>query len=115
MFWKCFNYNVTRGTNRANANNLAVNTTTTTGGSIELVLLEDDNNFDLFSNTLEDLFAHEETQLRKRVRVEDIEDKDDQVKFVNTSSIPITNSTTTTVAALNIMKVTKRSARPKKL
>jgi len=55
-------------------------------GSIEHALLEDDDDFDLFSNTLEDLLAHEETQLRKRVRVENIENENDSVKIVSIAS-----------------------------
>ena len=55
-------------------------------GSIEHALLEDDDDFDLFLNTLEDLLAHEETQLRKRVRVENIENENDSVKIVSIAS-----------------------------
>ena len=70
VYWKCPNYNATG--NRSTPSIPVANTTNLTGG-IEHVLLEDDDDFDLFSNTLEDLLAHEETQLRKRVRLEDIE------------------------------------------
>jgi len=69
FFWKCTNYNAT--SNRSNPSIPVANTTNLTG-EIEHALLEDDNDFDAFSNALDDHLVHEETQLRKRVRVEDI-------------------------------------------
>ena len=85
--------------------------TTNSSGSIEHILLEDNNDLDPFSNTLEDLLAHKETQLRKRVRVEDIEDKDDPVKIVS-----ITSSTSNpTISTGNSKSIAaKRPARPRK-
>jgi len=77
-------------------------------GDIEHVLLEEDDNFDLFSNTLEDLLVYEETQSKKIVRVEDIEDKDNPVKVVSSISNPsISTSNSNSIAA-------KRPARPRK-
>ena len=83
VFWKYPNYNIAG--NRSNPSIPVANTTNPSDG-IEPVLLEDDDDFDPFSNTFEDLLAHEETQSRKRVRVEDIEDKDDPVKIVSIAS-----------------------------
>ena len=73
--------------------------------------MEDDDNFDPFSNILEDLLAHEQTQSRKRVRVEDIEDEDDSVKIVSIAS-SASNSTISTGNSKSI--AAKRPARPRK-
>jgi len=76
VFWKCPNYNIAG--NQSNPS-IPVANTTNPSGSIEHVLLEDDD-FDSLSNTLQDLLAYEATQSRKKVRVEDIEDENDCVK-----------------------------------
>jgi len=95
--------------NRSNPS-ISVANTTNSSGSIEHVLLENDN-FDPFSNTLEDLLAHEETQSRKRVRVEDIEDKNDSVKIVSIAS----SASSSTVSTSNSKSIAaKRPTRPKK-
>jgi len=83
VFWKCSNYNIAG--NRSNPS-IPVAKIPNPSGSIEHVLLEDDDDCDPFSNTLEDLLAHEKTQSRKRVGVEDIEDEDDPVKIVSIAS-----------------------------
>ena len=107
VFWKCPNYNIP--SNRSNPRISAVNANPT--GGIEHILLEDDNDFDPFSNTLEDFLAHKETQPRKRVRVEDIEDEADRVKFVSITSNAsnLTNST-----ADSKPMAAKKPARPRK-
>jgi len=64
--WKCSNYNI--DSNRSNPYIPVANTINPTGCT-EHALLEYDNNFDPFSNTLEDLLAHEETQSRKKVSI----------------------------------------------
>jgi len=74
--------------------------------------LEDDDNFDPFSNILEDLLAHEQTQSRKRVRVEDIEDEDDSVKIISIASCA-SNPTISTGNSKSI--AAKRPARPRNL
>ena len=115
VFWKCPNYSTGTAGNRGNPNNPASTSTTAIPvGSIEHVLLEDDDDFDLFSNTLEALLAHEETHSKKRVRVEDIEDEDDQVRLVSTTSAP--NPTTTGTATTSNSKpaAAKKPARPRK-
>ena len=108
VFWKCPNYNVAG--NKSNPSIPVANTTNPSSG-IEHVLLEDDDDFDPFSNTLEDLLAHEETQSRKRVRVEDIEDEDDLVKFVRIA-ISVPNPIISTGNSKSIAP--KRPARPRK-
>ena len=108
VFWKCPNYNIAG--NRSNPS-ILVDNTTNPSGSIEHCLLENDDDFDPFSNTLEDLLAHEETQSRKRVRVEDIENKDDSVKIVSIAS-RASNPTVSTGNSKSI--ATKRPARPRK-
>jgi len=107
VFWKCPNYNIS--SNRSNPSISAINTNPADG--IEHVLLEDDDDFDPFSNTLEDFLAHEETQPRKRVRVEDIEDEADRVKFVSITSSA--SNPTNPTADSNLM-ATKKPARPRK-
>jgi len=108
-FWKCPNYNIAG--NRSNPS-IPVANTTNPSGSIEHVLLEDDNDFDPFSKTLKDLLAHEETQSRKRVRVEDIEDEDNHVKILSIAS-SASNPTVSTGDSKSI--AAKRSARPRNL
>ena len=71
--------------------------------------MKDDNDFDPFLNTLEDLLAHEETQSRKRVKVKDIEDEDDSVKIVSITSSAF-NSTVSTGNSKSI--AAERPARP---
>jgi len=105
VFWKCLNYNIP--SNRSNPSILAINTNS--AGGIEHVLLEGDDDFDPFSNILEDLLAHEETQPRKRVRVEDIEDEADPVKFV--SIISGASNPTNLTADSNPMAL-KKTTRP---
>jgi len=73
--------------------------------------LENGDDFDSFSHTLEDLLAHEETQSRKRVRVEDIEDEDDPVKILTIAS-SVSNPTVSTGNSKSI--AAKRPARPRK-
>ena len=91
---------------------ILVANTTNPSGSIKHVLLEDDNNFGLFLNTLEDLLAHEETRSRKRVRVEDIEDEDNHVKIVRIAS----GASNPIICTGNFKYIAaKRSARPRKL
>jgi len=58
VVWKCSNYNIAG--NKSNPSIPVANTTNSSGG-IEHVLLEDNNDFDLFSNTLENLLDHKET------------------------------------------------------
>ena len=105
-FWKCSNYNIAG--NKSNPS-IPVAITTNPSGHIEHVLLKDDNNFDPFPNTLEDLLAHEETQSRKRVKVKDIEDEDDSVKIVSIASSAF-NSTVSTGNSKSI--AAERPARP---
>jgi len=62
IFWKCSNYNIF--SNRSNPSISVVNTNPT--GGIEHVLLKDDDEFDLFSNTLEDLLAHKKLSQKKK-------------------------------------------------
>jgi len=104
---KCSNYNIAE--NRSNPSLLVANNTNPSG-DIDHILLEDNDEFDLFSNTL-DLFAHEETWSKKRVKIEDIEDEDDPVKFVSiassTSNPIISTGNSKSIAA-------KRLARPRK-
>ena len=108
VFWKCPNYNIAG--NKSNSS-IPVANTTNPSGSIEHVLLQDDDKFDPFSNTLEDLLAHEETQSRKRVRVEGIEDEDDPVKIVSIAS----SASNLTVSTGNSKSIAaKRPARPRK-
>jgi len=59
VFWKCSKYNIVG--NRSNPS-ISVAKSTNPSGGIEHVLLKDDDDFDPFSNTLEDRLAHEETQ-----------------------------------------------------
>ena len=73
--------------------------------------MENNNNFDPFSNTFEDLLAHKETQSRKRVRVEDIEDENDPVKIVSIAS-SVSYPTVSTGNSKSI--AAKRPARPRK-
>ena len=73
--------------------------------------MENNNNFDPFSNTFEDLLAHKETQSRKRVRVEDIEDENDPVKIVSIAS-SASNPTVSTGNSKSI--AAKWPARPTK-
>jgi len=96
VFWKCPNYS------RTNFENLSTTSITNIKPVTEHILLEDDDNFDMFTNTLENLFAHEETQPRKRVRVEDIEDEDDPVRFISTNT---PNVTSTTVGLLLVILI----------
>jgi len=105
IFWKCPNYN--SAGNKSNSSILVTNTTNPNGG-IKYILLEDDN-FDLFSNTLKDLLAHEETQSRKRIRVEDIEDEDDPVKIVSIAS----NASNPTVSTDNSKSIAARTGEQK--
>jgi len=71
--------------NKSNSSILVANTTNSSG-NIEHILLEDNDDFDPFSNTLEDLLTREETQSRKRVRVKDIEDNNNPVEIVTIAS-----------------------------
>jgi hypothetical protein len=69
-FWKCPDYpNLTKSSNQSN------------NRTSEYVLLEIEEDYDY----LEHLFAYEDnpnTHSKKRVRVEDIEDEDDTIRFV---------------------------------
>ena len=75
-FWKCPDYpNLTKPLNQSN------------NRTSEHVLLETEEDYDY----LEDLFAYEDNpniHSKKRVRVEDIEDEDDAVRFVSSKSDP---------------------------
>ena len=72
------------------------------------ILLEDNENFDIFTNPLEDFFAHKETQPRKRVRVKGIEDKDNSIRFISTN---ISNITSTTCKSANKKPTKLRKSR----
>jgi len=73
--------------------------------------LEDNGDFNPFSNTLKDLLAHEETQSRKRVRVKNTEDEDDSVKIVSIAS----SAPDSTVSTSNSKSIaTKTLIRPRK-
>ena len=117
-FWKCPNYKNPNNFNNSLVVNQPVSNTAAAGPIIskpagltaEHVLLEDDDS-DFYSTTLEDLFAYEENTntekpSKKRVRVEDIDDTDeDQVRMVNVKSLSEPNVT---------QQKKKRASRPRK-
>ena len=74
---KCSNYNITSIINRFDQSISVSNTINSTSG-IEYIY----NDFDWFFNTLENLLAHKKTLARRRVRVENIKDKNNSVKFI---------------------------------
>ena len=94
-FWKCPNYikspgpTITSSSSASGQTGQGLSPTSqmaSRGQVAKYVLLEDEDS-DFFSTSLKDLFAHEEPpakHARKRVRVEELEDSDeDQVRLVN--------------------------------
>ena len=110
LFWRCPNYRSLNTRPATNEQSSVSNVNTTTRGQsqpIEHVLLEDEDS-DFFSKTidLEDLFAYEEPlrPARKRIRIEDIEDEDqDQATVRNTAKEPSLGNTSN-VPKRNIAK-----------